>query len=190
MKKIIKPKVDDKRMWDTWMSRYELATVSVADNLAIFEYIGRKVVTLGNISKKLSLSERAVEVVTEVLCGLGFLIKRKKTFSLTPTAKLYLLPDSIFYWGALLQGFHNSVEYNQIIKAIETDKEQLSYDSKTITSMWEEGEVDPVIASRFTKIMHATIFAPAVAAINSGKFGSTKKLLDLGGGSEPVNKIV
>lgn len=49
--------------------------------------------------------------------------------------------------------------------------------------MWEDGSITPEAARSFTKRMHATIFTPSLEAINSGIFGSTKKLLDVGGGS-------
>lgn len=49
--------------------------------------------------------------------------------------------------------------------------------------MWEEGAITPEAASNFTKKMHSTIFAPSLGAVKRGLFKSTKKLLDVGGGS-------
>lgn len=183
MKKIIRPFAQDNPMWDIWMSMYHLPVVSVSDHLGLFSQICDKGLNAISLSKKLKVSIRSVEVLAEALISLGFLSKKNKIYSLNQTSRTYLLPKSPFYWGAILKSVQNKDEYKKILTAIESGSNQLKHNNKTFTEMWKEGSITTKAAANFTEKMHATIFAPAVSAIDSGLFKNTKNLLDAGGGS-------
>lgn len=183
MKKIPLPDVHDHFMWDIWMSMYHLSILSVADELTIFLQLKNKNLSLVHLAELLNLNRRAIEILVAPLVCFGFLYKTENEFGLTLTAKTYLLPESPFYWGAILEAQRKRDEHKKIIEAIRAGSNQLHFEGKVFTDMWKEGSITPEAASNFTKKMHATIFAPSVGAIKSGLFKSTKRLLDVGGGS-------
>jgi len=184
MKKIKIPTILDNAMWDVWMSTYHLPVVSVAHDLEVFSCIDtHNGSTMEQLSQQLGISKRSVEILVGPLSGLGFLINKKHVFNLSAKAKNYLLRESQFYWGPILEGFRNHNEYKKIMEAVKIGSNQLLYGDQTYTDMWKQGSITPEAAFYFTKKMHATIFAPAVAAIETGLFKDTKALLDVGGGS-------
>ncbi|MGQ3892023.1 methyltransferase [Legionella sp. CNM-4043-24] len=183
MKKINLPDVKDNFMWDIWMSIYHLSALAVADELALFVNLSNKSRSLTELAQTLQLNSRSIEIIVKPLVCFGLLYQSNNTFHLTPTSKTYLLPESPFYWGAILEAQRNREEYKKIIGAIRAGSNQLLFDGKAITDMWKEGSITPEAASNFTKKMHATIFAPSIGAIKCGLFKSIKRLLDVGGGS-------
>jgi len=184
MKKINSPTVLDNAMWDMWMSTYHLPVMCVAHDLEIFSCINtHNSCTVEQLSKLLNIRKRSVEILVGPLSALGFLTNKKHVFYLSEKAKTYLLRDSQFYWGPILEGSRNHSEYKKILEAVKIGSNQLLYGDKTYTDMWKEGSITPDAALYFTRKMHATIFAPAVAAIETGLFQDTKMLLDVGGGS-------
>ncbi|MFO3392176.1 methyltransferase [Legionella pneumophila serogroup 8] len=183
MKKINCPDVKDNLMWDIWMSMYHLTILSVADELALFVHLNNKSLSLIQLAQALQLNSRSIEILVNPLVCFGLLNQNNNKFDLTPTSKAYLLPESPFYWGAIFEAQRNREEHKKIIEAINAGSNQLHFEGKAITDMWKEGSITPEAARNFTKKMHATIFAPSIGAIKSGLFKSTKKLLDVGGGS-------
>ncbi len=179
--------ISDTPLWDIWMSMYHLAAVSVADELGIFNCLTQKNLGTEEIAIKLNLSTRAVQILIEVLVGLKFIIKKNKKYFLSPTAKTYLLPDSLFYWGAILFNLRAHHEHQKILAAIKKGSNQLLFENKTFSDMWKEDTLTQEAAAIFTQKMHATIFAPAAHAVNKGIFKATKNLLDVGGGSGCFN---
>lgn len=184
MNNVRNPIVSDKAMWDIWMSIYHLSIVSAADELNLFNTLKNKKLTITELSEAIGLDHRSITALIEPLRGLELLEMYNNTsFGLTPIASTYLLPQSPFYWGAILEAQRGREEHKKILEAIKTDSKQLIFGKKTFTDMWQEGSITPEAAYNFTRKMHATIFAPSLNAIKSGLFKSTKKLLDVGGGS-------
>ena len=183
MKKIMLPDVQDNCMWDIWMSMYHLSILTVADELALFVHLINGHLSLIELAESLHLSCRSIEILVEPLVCFGLLHKNNNKFELTSTSRAYLLPESPFYWGAIFEAQRKREEHKKIIEAIRAGSNQLHFEGKAFTDMWKEGSITPEAASNFTKKMHATVLAPAVGAINSGIFKSTKRLLDVGGGS-------
>lgn len=183
MNKIKLPDAQDNFMWDIWTSMYHLSIITVADELGLFVQLTNKNLNITQLAKALQLSRRSIEVLVNPLVCFGLLHQNNNTFDLTPTAKTYILPESPFYWGAIFEAQRNREEHKKILDAINSGSDQLLFEGKTITDMWKQGSITPKAASNFTKKMHATIFAPSIGAIKSGAFKSTKKLLDVGGGS-------
>lgn len=173
----------DTLMWDIWTSMYHLPVVTAADELGIFNCLKNNEYDTSQLANELNLNVRSISVLVEFLIGFGFLTKKQNKINLTPTAKNYLISESPFYWGAVLESLRDRAEHKKIISAIKQGSNQLIFDNKSFTDMWQEGSITSAAANAFTKKMHATISAPAIEAIKSGAFERTKKLLDVGGGS-------
>ncbi|MDP1604290.1 MAG: methyltransferase [Legionella sp.] len=183
MNRLIQQNASDTLMWDIWTSIYHLPALTAADELGLFSSLGDNEWDLEYLANQLNINTHSTAVLVELLIGLGFITKNAGKISLTPTAKRYLMPDSPAYWGVILEPFRDKIEHKKIIQAIRQGKNQLKFEKKSFSDMWEDGSVTSAAARSFTKRMHTTIFTPALEAIKSGVFKSTKKLLDVGGGS-------
>ncbi len=170
-------------MWDIWMSAYQLSAVTVADEIGLFSILKNKKMNISLLSKNLNIAIPGIKALINVLTSLGLLSNKNQIFSLNTTSKTYLLPESLFYWGDQFQGLRESIQHKRLKNSLVNSTTQLSHEKKSFSSMWEDGSLTAIAAFDFTKKMHATIFAPALNAVKSGIFSSTKKLLDMGGGS-------
>jgi cyclopropane fatty-acyl-phospholipid synthase-like methyltransferase len=177
------PLVSDVAMWDIWLSSFQLAAVTVADEIGLFNQLKIKPLEIKELASKLAISTRATETLSNVIIGLGFLKKSDDEFSLTPAAETYLVSDQPFYWGFQLENLRKRSEHKRILDVIKSTDSLLAFDGKSFTHMWEDGDITPAAAENFTHCMQATIFAPAVAAVKAGLFDRTQHLLDMGGGS-------
>jgi acetylserotonin N-methyltransferase len=117
------------------------------------------------------------------LIALGFLSIENETIQLTEISKTYLLTNSLYYWGGQLNPLRRRNDHKRILDAILNKDSLLAHNGKAFSNMWEQGSISQEAAVLFTEEMHATIFAPAVAAIKTGLFNTTTHLLDVGGGS-------
>jgi acetylserotonin N-methyltransferase len=173
----------DNAMWDIWLSMYQLPAITVADEMDIFSIIENNDTDFAELGKILSVETLGVESLVNVLISLNFIYKENGKLKLTEVSKTYLLPNSSFYWGAQLKGLYNNPQHARIISSIKNSIKTLDFDEATFTEMWEQGTITESAAQDFTDKMHATIYAPSIAAVKTGLFQDTKKLLDMGGGS-------
>lgn len=183
MRQLELPDQQDTDMWDIWMSIYHLSIVSVADELELFNCIHHEEYSIGKIANKLEIHPRAIQILAEPLVALNFLNKNNQKFSLTHVAKYYLLPDSPFYWGAILLGLRQQNQHQKILNAIKNSSKQLLFNDKNFSDMWKDGSLSSEAANIFTAKMQATSLAPALGAFASETFKNTKHLLDVGAGS-------
>ncbi|RUR18431.1 hypothetical protein ELY21_08200 [Legionella sp. km535] len=65
MNKIKLPDVQDKFMWDIWMSMYHLPILTVADELALFEHLIIGSLSLIELAEELRLSCRSIEILAK-----------------------------------------------------------------------------------------------------------------------------
>jgi hypothetical protein len=93
------PSSDDRLLFDVWFSSFHLPTLLVACDLDIFEELARRPAGPDELTQRLSLSGRAVEIVLAMMASLGFLAKHGGKYHLTDTTRCYLLRASPFYWG-------------------------------------------------------------------------------------------
>jgi hypothetical protein len=183
MKKYPQALHDDSPMWDIWMSMYQMSTITVADEIGLFKLLSHSPLSISMIASNLNINPNGTEALIEVLTELQFLGREKRLICLTSTSKSYLLESSMFYWGDQLLSLRDKDEHKRLLAALKQSFTQLTYHNMNFTDMWKEGTLTKDAAQYFTKGMQATILAPAVNAVDSGVFASTKKLLDMGGGS-------
>ncbi|MDM8548419.1 SDR family NAD(P)-dependent oxidoreductase [Desulfobacterales bacterium HSG2] len=176
------PSGDDKVMWDVWLSMYQLAAVTVGDEIGFFRNLKGRSLTTAELAGMSGMSVRAAEALSGVLAGLGLMRRETDRLALTSASEAYLLPDSPFYWGALLKSARERGEHKAILIAVKEDRNPFSLHGR-LAEQWEESNIDRETARKFTAMMHSMISAPALGAMESGVFEPVTRLLDVGGGS-------
>src|SRR5215210_8524861 len=97
------PTSDDRLIWNVWLSVYHFPTLAVADGLGVFSLLKEASASSEEVAQRLSLGPRATEALLGVLTSLGFLEQRRSRFHLTDVTRNFLLPDSPYSWGGLLE---------------------------------------------------------------------------------------
>jgi hypothetical protein len=173
--------VDDRAIWDLWLSQYHLPLVLLADELDLFDLLRGGTASQSAICSALNLPSRSVEALLAGLGGLGFVVKRNEHFQLTDAARTYLLKDSEFYWLPMLRGVGwGQVGADALMQAMRTDN--LGPDDR-ISRRWERGELSAEDARASNLRMHSHSMPSAVGMAHNGDFRGVRRLLDVAGGS-------
>jgi acetylserotonin N-methyltransferase len=175
------PSVEDRPIWDLWLSQYRLPVVLAADQLGLFEFLRDRPASVDEISTNLKLLRRSADALTAALASTGFLVQHDNKFQLTPLSRTYLLPDSEFYWVPMLgaAGFGH-LTTPALLNNLRT--EHLGTDDR-ISRRWERGEMSPEDAAGSNQRMHSHSFPSALGLARAHDFGATHRLLDVAGGS-------
>lgn len=179
MSTLAPPLVDDTPVWSAWMGLFHAPTLAVADELHMFEALAASPLSVDQLATALALEPRAAEAMAGVMSSLGFLHLDGAHYSLTETARTYLLPTSPFYWGGMLRRIREvPVDCRKLLASL---RGGVAAAEARLTAMWEAPIPPPEALVGFTHAMHAHSFSLAMRTI--GKFGITGKLLDIAGGS-------
>jgi len=173
----------DSPIWDTWLSFLHYPTLSVADEIGLFEKLSKHPLLIPELAKALNISEHACRAITTVLCGLSFLEEVEGKLALTETSRSFLIPGERVYWGGVLAGARQRPDHARLLDALKRSSPTLKYEGKNLTEMWQTGELSEEVATRFTAAMHSHTYAAAIGAASSECFQGITKLLDVGGGS-------
>lgn len=183
------PTCNDTSLWDVWTSLFHFPTLTVADELGLFEYIEENPTTAEEVAAEFSLQITPTEALLGVLASLGFLVQHQGRFSITDVSRNFLLPESPYYWGGVLRVFQNVPAVCGLIRDRLYNREPLIYDdgktalSGKITDLWEKQKLNPEHAAALTWLMHSHSFPAAMGAAQWGDFTDVHQLLDVGGGS-------
>uniref|UniRef100_A0A7S1CFQ6 O-methyltransferase domain-containing protein n=1 Tax=Bicosoecida sp. CB-2014 TaxID=1486930 RepID=A0A7S1CFQ6_9STRA len=174
--------VSDKLVWDVWMSQHHLTVTTVALNLGLFDWLhGKRAAggaTATEVAAGLSTGPRSTEAVLAVLGGLGFLRCCGGKFTLTEEARNFLLKDSPFFWGHMLQGDKSGDAYTRLLKAVENDRP-----SAGAWKEWQDGELSDERAAFLTAEMHSHSLTAAFGVGAAVDFSGVTRFLDVAGGS-------
>lgn len=180
----LSPSCDNRPLWDIWLSGFHLPALTVADELGLFAYLDKSPSGTELIAEQFNLSTRACEALINLLCSLGFLVKRNGLHYPTELARNYLLPHSPYYWGGVLHTVkHMPVSHDMIWEALHRDTSNDSRLTRPFTEDWEAKTLSQEQARKFTAKMHSHAFPAAVALAQSAIFHDVRSLLDIGGGS-------
>ncbi|HEY3061787.1 MAG TPA: methyltransferase [Chloroflexota bacterium] len=175
------PTVDDRAIWDLWLSQYQLPIVLIGAELGLFEFMQSASPDLEAICSKMGLGTRSMEAVLAVLCGLGYVVKRQGRFHLTDVARTYLLPGSPFFWVPMLRDVGTGGAAAQALL------DQLRSDNlgpeDRISLRWERGGISAEEARLANRRFHSHSFPTALGVARAGDFRGVHRLLDVGGGS-------
>ena len=177
------PMVDDRAIWDTWLSMHHFPAVAAADEVGLFKELcaGRR--RTEELAAELDLDARALGILLGLLGGLGFAERRDGLWQATLVARTYLDPDGHFFWGSMLRTFKERMpDCSRIVAALKKDPPRSAAEARP-SDAWERGDLDAETARRIAAFMHTHSLPASIGAARGGDFGGVRKLLDVGGGS-------
>ena len=180
------PSFDDRPIWDVWLSVYWMPSLAAADELGLFEALQARAASAEELAERLELSAAALKALLPLLASLGFLAVRLGRYHLTGPAELYLIKQSPLYWGHAFAIHRQNPWASRMMAALKSRPvESLSIlgEQQRPVDSWESGELDPAMARMLCAFMHSHSLPAALGLAGSPRFGSTKRLLDVGGGS-------
>lgn len=177
----LSPPVDDRSLWDAWLSYHNLPTMLAADEVGLFDALVDEPLAVAALAGRCNVNPHALAIVNSLLCALGLLVRRDGRYGLTPVSRHYLVKSSDFYWGALLAGFRQAAPSTElIVAALAPDAQHQGGEN---AKGWEAGEIPAERARHIAAFMHAHSCAAAVGAAQHPVFEQVERLLDIGGGS-------
>ncbi len=174
--------IDDRIVWDTWLSLFHFPVVSVADEVGTFAAISARGKSTAELAAELGLDARALQVHLGMLASLGFVERREGLWRATAATRTWLHPEADGYAGPLLQRFKERQPFHgQLLETLRTGDRAGQYPS--VAAEWERGEMPPDLARMITAFMNAHSRASSTAVAMQPLFGAVRSVLDVGGGS-------
>ena len=173
---------DSKILWDIIAGITGYRAVFVAYELELFEILDQQFLPLTEIAGQLNIAKRPAEALLLANLSLGLLQEENDLFSLTETAKHYLLKDS----PTSFSGIFDLITNNSFATSIESLKNAVlsnspqAYGDGDIFQIHEEQNEQ---AKAFTRGMHSISVEPATIWPDIINLSSYHQLLDIGGGS-------
>ena len=174
--------VDDRIVWDVWLSLFQFPVVSVADEVGTFAAIAGRGKGTAELASELNLDARALKVHLGMLAAMGLVERREGLWRATAATRTWLHPQADGYTGPLLHRFKSSQPMHaQLLQTLRTGDRAESYGS--VAAEWERGEMPPDLAKMITAFMNAHSRASSMAVAQQPLFAGLKSVLDVGGGS-------
>ena len=172
------PVVDDRAIWDLWLSQYLLPVVLAADELGVFALLNERPARLADIG--LGMSARGAEALLGALTAAGFAARRQGLFYLTNISRTYLLPGGQFYWVPMLRGVRGQPGADALLELLRTDN---LADDDRISRRWERGEMTPDDARGGNQRMQSHSLPAALGLARLVDLSGVSRMLDVAGGS-------
>jgi SAM-dependent methyltransferase len=177
-----RPRADDRLMRDVLFGIAGYPAVLVAHDLKLYPLLAERPRTLPEICNAMNIASRPAEALVSVSAALGLLEERDGRYSLTPMAEDYLLEKSATYFGGyfdmMIQNYA-VYSFESLKRAVLTDTPQF-YGGEDVFSSHQE-RFDRV--RTFTRAMHGTSMAAALAWPERVDLSGHRLMLDIGGGS-------
>jgi hypothetical protein len=178
----MKPRVDNRPLYDVLVSGAVLNGLLVAHDLKLFTFLSCGAATIAGTAHALRIDPRPAEILLKLCVSLGLVTEQAGRFSLTPLAEDHLLEGSPTYFGPMLD------------LAIQTSAMQTftAYKRAALTNVpegyagadiFESASGREALAGPFTRAMHSTSVGPAQVWPELFDLSRHRMLLDLGGGS-------
>jgi len=180
---ITRSRTDDRRVWDVVFGVCGFPAVLLAHKLKLFSVLAIRPRSLSQVCETLGIKRRPAEAILTAAVALGFLELRNGQYSVTPLTEDYLVDQSPTYFGTYLDLIINNYSVcslDQLEKAVRTDTAQAYASSQEMFRSHAE-RVD--LARFFTRTMHGTSMAPALAWPEVVDLSGSEVMLDIGGGS-------
>ena len=176
------PSCSDWPIWNVWLAAFHAPSLAVADELGVFTALRDRSLTSRELATVLGIELRAGEALLGLMAALGFLAKADARFHLTDVARDYLLPDSPYYWGALLQRIRTiPLDCNKLISGLR--RGSAAREARISGELWGAPLPPPEALASFTHAMHAHSFSLAMRTVATFGLAGVTRLLDVAGGS-------
>jgi acetylserotonin N-methyltransferase len=173
------PAVDDRVVWDVWLSMHHFPAMAAADEVGLFEALCLGRHTTADLAAQLGLDARALGILLGLLGGLRLAERRDGLWQATLVTRTYLHAESQFTWHSMLRTFRERMPvYERIVAALKD-----SDHATRASDAWERGELDLDTARHIAAFMHAHSLPASIGVAQSGDFRGVQRLLDVGGGS-------
>ncbi len=174
--------VDDRIVWDTWLSLFRFPVVSVADEVGTFAALSARAKSTAALADELQVNARALAVHLGALAALGFTERREGLWRASAAARTWLHPAADGYAGPVLQRFSSQQPFHQqLLETLRTGDRAQQYPS--VAEEWERGAMPPELARSVTAFMNAHSRASSLAVAQQPVFAGLRSVLDVGGGS-------
>jgi hypothetical protein len=180
------PTTDDRLVWDAWLSMWWYPALTVADELGLFDALADYPATADELTERLGLDRRGVEILLPLLASLGFLVPHERRYRISDTSRNFLLQDSPFYWGGVFARQRLTSPLHAIIRDAVTGRAARPVGQSTASppvEAWESGQMDLEQASDIARFMQSHSAPAATGVALHGDFSGVTRLLDIGGGS-------
>lgn len=176
------PVVDDKLVWDAWLSMYRVPALSVALELELFESLDARPDSAAGLAERRGFDPRALAALLPMLRLLGFLREHAGLYQLDEAGRQYMLKASPFYWGPLFARLSGTmVAHKLLLETVNGEREKA--DKTRPADGWESGHVDIGMARSVTGFMHCHSMPAAVGMTHTQDFSRVRRFLDVAGGS-------
>lgn len=155
-----------------------------AHEYKLFQIISRhESMSLLDISYALKMELRATQALVSMCASVGLLtVTTNDRIQLSNIAETYLLSESPYYWGDLINiGIQNPdvMSYEKFKEALQTNKAKVYGDE----DFFEKNEENAELTKAFTRAMHSKSLASSSYWTKNLDLSSYRCLLDIGGGS-------
>ncbi len=180
------PTTDDRLVWDTWLSMWWLPSVTVADELGVFDALADRPGTATDLAQARGLDDRGVDILLALLASLGFLVRHDGVYRVTDVTRHFLLSSSAFYWGGVFARQRIASPLHTTIRDAVTGAARHAMGQSSASppvEAWESGRLDVEQARDIARFMQSHSLPAATGMALHGDFGGITRLLDVGGGS-------
>jgi acetylserotonin N-methyltransferase len=184
--KIAVPTTDDRLVWDVWLSMWWFPALTVADELGLFDALADSPATADEVTDRLNLDRRGVEILLPLLASLGFLKPHEGRYWISDTSRNFLLRDGPFYWGGVFARQRLTNPLHAIVRDAVTGKAARPVGQSSGSppvEAWESGQLDLEQAWDIARFMQSHSAPAATGVALNGDFRGVTRLLDVGGGS-------
>jgi hypothetical protein len=178
----LRPRSDDRRLWDIDAGLWQSLGVLVAHDLKLFVLLNDKPRTVPEVCTALQIASRPAAALLNTCAAAGLLQTDGVSYALTPLAEDYLVPGGPAYRGAILDAsiaYSALLTFDSLKRAVLTDTPQI-HASKDLFQVHEEQSAE---AMAFTHEMHANSLAAAQVWPEALDLSQHRRMLDVGGGS-------
>jgi acetylserotonin N-methyltransferase len=186
------PTVDDRRMWDLWLSGLHQPSIVAAEQAGIFSALAKKPATAAELAAHLGFDERATRVLLRLLAALRLLLLRDGHYHLANEARTYLVKGSPWYWAPMASVAVSEWHRDRLLeklKQVDSDNAAGPEGTPLVSTEgrasddWAAGRVSSQRAREVAARMHAHSLPAAVGVARQYDFRSVARMLDVGGGS-------
>ncbi|WP_305095807.1 methyltransferase [Croceibacterium aestuarii] len=177
------PTVDDREIWDTWLSMFKLPILNTALAVGLFPAISDRGLTTDDLAAELKVDARALAMHLAALCAMGYVEKRLGTWRATSLARTWFHPEGQGNWSHFFDAMdRNEHLRGRLLESLRTGKRPESGTDRRPAG-WEDGTMPQEVAENIARFMQAHSQAPALGAARMPVWGEVEHLMDVGCGS-------